>query len=104
MIWWLHSRPFSRDDFQPERWSAGLAASQDGECVRGRMARNIIDTVVLPGSPRSYVEAVLGSPQDTEDNLASYDLGMCSGFGIDYDSLKIEYKAGKVVRAYHVQN
>jgi hypothetical protein len=36
--------------------------------------------------------------------IAKYDLGMCSGLRIDFDWLYVEYAAGKVVRAYHVQH
>lgn len=104
MVWWLHTRPFSAENFDRTRWHAGLKASQNGECVRGRMANDIISTVATPGRLRQDVETTLGPPQRTQGNLAHYELGMCSGIGIDFDSLYVEYSGDKVVRADHVQH
>ncbi|MDR6673495.1 hypothetical protein J2Y70_002109 [Xanthomonas translucens] len=36
--------------------------------------------------------------------IADYELGMCSGLRIDFDSLYVEYADGNVLRAYHVQH
>jgi len=104
MRWWMHSRPFSAERFDPAKWKAGLAASQDGECVRGRMANDIISTIVVAGTPRQRVENILGPPQRAENGWTDYELGMCSGLRIDYDSLHVDYAEDKVVRAYHVQH
>ena len=36
--------------------------------------------------------------------MADYELGMCSGLRIDFDSLYVEYADGNVLRSYHVQH
>ena len=104
VIWLMHTHPFSAEAFDASRWRAGLRASEEGECVRGRMANDIIDKVARPGRPRSAVEAALGAPQSMHGEIADYELGMCSGLRIDFDSLYVEYADGKVVRAYHMQH
>ena len=104
LLWWLHTRPFSAEEFDQARWVAGLKASQNGECVRGRMADDIIAEVAVPGRAKREIDALLGPPQRMQGDVADYELGMCSGFGIDFDSLYVEYSNGKAVRAYHVQH
>jgi len=103
-LWWMHTRPFSAETFDASRWRTGLKASQDGECVRGRMANDVIAKLARLGQPRPAVEAALGPPQDMHGEIAEYELGMCSGLRIDFDSLYIEYADGKVLRAYLVQH
>ncbi|UYB51593.1 hypothetical protein OCJ37_16705 [Xanthomonas sp. AM6] len=104
VIWLMHTHPFSAETFDAARWRVGLPASEGGECVRGRMANDIIARIARPGLPRSAVEAALGVPQDMHGEIADYELGMCSGLRIDFDSLYVEYADGKVLRAYHVQH
>lgn len=104
VMWWMHTRPFSAEAFDAYRWRAGLKASEEGECVRGRMANDIIGRIARPGQPKSVVEAALGTPQDMRSEVAYYDLGMCSGLRADFDWLYVEYADSKVLRAYHVQH
>ena len=104
VIWLMHTHPLSAEAFDASRWRAGLRASREGECVRGRMANDIIATVARPGRPKSAVEAALGAPQGMRGEIADYELGMCSGLRIDFDSLYVEYADGKVLRSYHVQH
>ena len=68
------------------------------------MANDIIRNVAVPGSERSIVETKLGPPDSFKHNEARYELGMCSGFRIDYDTLHIEYENDVVVNARHLQH
>jgi hypothetical protein len=106
VIWWMHTLPFSTEAFDASRWRAGLKASEEGECecVRGHMANDIIAGIARRGQSKSAVEAALGDPQDMHGEIAKYDLGMCSGLRVDFDSLYIEYADGNVLRAYHGQH
>lgn len=103
--WWLHERPFVGQRFAPEKWVALNKASANGICARGAMTRDIIRRIAKPGTPRNQVERLLGSPEPQPDtDTTSYNLGMCSDFRMDYDSLVIEYRGGAVKTAYHVQH
>jgi hypothetical protein len=52
ILWWMHTRPFSAEAFDAARWRVGLKASEEGECVRGRMANDIIAKIARPQASR----------------------------------------------------
>jgi len=55
---------------------------------------------------KSEVIQLLGTPDlKEEDNFLSYNLGMWSGFRMDYDSLDLKFsKNGTLVEYYRVQH
>jgi hypothetical protein len=66
----------------------------DAECVRGQMVRDLTWYYLKPGMSRSEVVALLGNSQANSSSavkLLSYNLGMCSGFRMDYDSLVLMF-------------
>jgi hypothetical protein len=84
-------------EFDAVVWQSAPNCGRDGcdaECVRGRMVRDLTWYYLKPGMPRSEVVALLGNPQPGSlpvKTSLSYDLEMCSGFRMDYDSLVLSF-------------
>ncbi len=102
--WWMHERPFSTARFDRAQWMAGNRSNDDRDCIRGAMAKDILRTIATPGASRTDVESQLGPADRVHENMAHYDLGMCSGLRVDYDNLDIKYIDGKVAQAGHSQS
>lgn len=66
----------------------------DVDCIRGQMVRDLTRSYLRLGMSRSDAIALLGNPQPGSlpvKTSLSYDLGMCSGFRMDYDSLVLSF-------------
>jgi hypothetical protein len=65
------------------------------------MAADIKDRLLTPNLTNVDVEGLLGKPDGlSTPHEYQYILGMCSGFGMDYDNLHIYFNdAGRVERA-----
>ena len=96
----LDDRPFDR-----ETW---LAFHNDSEPdnPRGKMARDLQRRLLLGQETREKVLDLLGPPDHGErGDMLSYNLGMWSGFRMDYDSLDIYFDdQGRVVKILIVQH
>jgi hypothetical protein len=85
----------NKADFNQAIWRNAPNCGRDGcdaECVRGHMVRDLTSRHLSPGISRSEILALLGNTATRQTNrgkLIEYDLGMCSGFRIDYDVLAI---------------
>lgn len=89
-FWWMHEGVFSTEKFDSAKWRARISDQQDATCYRGGMAKDIKDTVVTVGMHKQQVETLLGKPDTTiSPSRYDYTLGMCSGWGWDYDNLHI---------------
>lgn len=77
---------FVRDD-----WIDAPKCRRDGcdaECVRGVMIRDLQRRHLHRGMPRGAVSDLLGIGKAISRGgveCLSFEIGMCSGFGIDYD-------------------
>lgn len=89
--WWSTIGVFSHQSFDSKQWNIKLTQELDSSCYRGGMARDIRDNLLKQGQSKQYVKNLLGEPDSTRDNEYSYVLGMCSGFGFDYDNLHIYF-------------
>lgn len=85
----------NKADFNQALWRSAPACGRDGcdaECVRGQMVRDLTSRYLTPGMQQSAITALLGDAaprQTSRGKLIEYDLGMCSGFRMDYDVLVI---------------
>jgi hypothetical protein len=66
----------------------------DAECVRGPMVNDLRRFYLLPGISKDDVVRIVGEfeqkhKQENGMFCAEYNLGMCSGFRIDYDALVV---------------
>ncbi|HPD91754.1 MAG: hypothetical protein H6900_14715 [Rhodobacter sp.] len=115
--------PFRGVAFDPGRWQAVWHCGGESDpdcalrraaCPRGPMVADLIDRHLSPGGlDRDGVRALLGAPDARGPQIlrgtrhADCDqvmLGMCGGFGVDWDSLLICYApGGRVAAAGHVR-
>jgi hypothetical protein len=114
-IWSIVSdSPFDENDFDRTTW-LGMAGDMDPDNPRGGMAAALIEKLESKKLPREAVLELLGPPDypcsalrypaGPVDTCLSYNLGMWSGFRIDYDTLDIYFNAeNRVVRALTVQH
>ena len=96
----VDDRPFDRTT-----WHA-MHGSWDADNPRGRMVK-ALRTQLLDSRPtQPQVLDLLGEPEfERRDDLLSYNLGMWSGFRIDYDSLDVHFGSdGRVQDAFVVQH
>jgi hypothetical protein len=118
-VWVLHHAPFTGETFEPDRWRAAGSCRDlsDWECEeklsacpRGAMVGDLLSNhIMVRQSTRDDVLGLLGAARYSVDidghTCDGYRLGMCSGWGWDYDSLYICYDAAGVVgRSGHLQH
>ncbi|MBO9408694.1 hypothetical protein J7399_14755 [Shimia sp. R9_1] len=119
LIWVMHVSPFRGDEFEVSAWEEagsckGLSDLQcmekEASCPRGGMVDDLTTSYLVPGQmTRDQVTAMLG-PSTYKikiDGIAcpAYSLGMCSGLGIDYDSLFVCFGVDdRVSSTGHVQH
>lgn len=111
--------PFRGDKFDTQTWAeAGLCKGlNDGECAqkertcpRGGMVHDLISNHLTPQTTRSetVIELLGQSTYNVKINgleCPGYNLGMCSGLGLDYDSLFVCFdQNGTVAFAGHIQH
>ena len=87
----LINNPFNDRKFNATEWKE-FHESHDYDNPRGTMAYHLRDKVLTKGMKRNEVKAILGEPDYSEGrNVLKYNLGMWSGFRIDYDSFDIYF-------------
>lgn len=91
-VWYISSGVFTTDTFDKKVWSANTSNEEDTACYRGGMAKDIIDSRLTNNMSKENVIALLGNPDKSLSKQEfEYVLGMCSGFGFDYDNLHIYF-------------
>lgn len=77
-----------------------MSATEHDDCRRYAMVGDVIRNVIPPGTSRAQVAGVLGPLQPYgSDGTVVYLLGMCSGLGIDWDVLFIDFDNQSKVRS-----
>ncbi|KAB7610513.1 hypothetical protein F9L33_14535 [Amylibacter sp. SFDW26] len=115
----LHEMPFRGERFSPDLWvdandcrglSGEECAEKEATCQRGPMVRDLLISYLTPKvTIRANVISLIGE-KEYKTNINgqpcdAYNLGMCSGFRIDYDALYVCYdQKGTVSAAGHVQH
>jgi hypothetical protein len=111
VVWVVHHDPFAGEIFEPDRWRAAGSCRDlsDWECEeklsacpRGAMVGDLLGNHILARqSTRGDVLGLLGAASYRVNvdgrRCDGYRLGMCSGWGWDYDTLYICYDAAGVV-------
>lgn len=85
--------------FDKEQWKSWDITEVDSH-LRWDMVNDLINNYNLEGKTQEEIIELLGKPDNWEDNTQKhfyYDLGPCQR-GIDFGSLDIEFKNGKVVK------
>jgi hypothetical protein len=104
--YWLYKGGiFSTSRFNTAEWEAMPFKDDEFSCYRGGMANDLKGRVLLPGMSRESVERLLGNSIGNKANELEYDLGMCSGLRIDFDSLNVYFdERGELARVAIIQH
>lgn len=99
--WWMVGGVFRQSRYDAALWFAPQTNLTDSTCYRGGMATDVKDRLLQPGMTHEDVERLLGKPDGrSTQGEHQYILGMCSGFGMDYDNLHIYFDSnGKYTHA-----
>jgi hypothetical protein len=89
--WLFGGGIFRTSSFDKDHWLASEKTADDISCHRGGMAEDIRRNVLHFGQTIDEVTKVLGQPSDVRGAIYSYNLGMCSGMRIDFDSLDVHF-------------
>lgn len=111
----MHIAPFRGRTFEKELWMASeqgktdyQQAELDMQCIRGSMVADLKDHYLNSNTTKVEVIELLGeanAPRKDTKNCLKYDLGMCSGYKMDYDTLNICFdKNDKFINAYTQQS
>jgi hypothetical protein len=80
--------PFYGQRFDPQVW----LRANGGDCIRGPMVDDIVRNRLVKGvTKKSEVLRTLGADGGGQAREQQYILGMCSGFGFDYDMLHLYF-------------
>lgn len=101
----------NKADFNAEAWSKAENCSGalcEQECIRGGMVSDLQRRHLIPGTPRVNVVALLGPGRPTargDKKGIDYNLGMCSGFRMDFDSLIVAFdESDRLTNSWTVQH
>ena len=103
-VWWMSKGVFSTSKFDQKTWLAPVSDMESLHCYRGSMAFDIRDNIIKTGMSKDSVKSLLGDPPSSSENEYVYDLGSCSGIGMDIDSLHIYFSNGAVTQAKVIQH
>ena len=97
--------PFDNKEFDKIVWQK-YHKDMNPDNPRGEMYKSLIEDYLKQGMTKREIIQLLGEPDyKDEENLLSYNLGMWSGFRIDYDSLDLNFSNdGNLVKYYRVQH
>ena len=97
--------PFSGRTFDRELWHH-FHENDDPDNPRASMVASLKSKHLRPGLSRQQVTNLLGEPDVAKTpEMYEYNLGMWSGFRIDYDGLQIYFDAqGQLTRVQRVQH
>jgi outer membrane protein assembly factor BamE (lipoprotein component of BamABCDE complex) len=76
--WWAFKDKvvFGAEKFDQTKWMQ-YASTIEQECKRGDMAFDLQQNILVKGSRKEAVMALLGRPSIEEKNAIEYDLGKC---------------------------
>ncbi len=99
---------FRGADFDKKIWLESEKANQGVDCIRGEMYTDLKNNYLKSDTSIHDVEELLGTGLDTgneHQKCLDYNLGMCSRFRFDYDSLHICFDGNdKVDYVTHIQH
>lgn len=119
LLWYVDMSPFRGETFEQTKWELqgnchGLSdwecVQKEASCPRGGMVRDLTRNYLIPETlSRDEVYALLGRTERTVEingqSCIAYTLGMCSGLGVDYDSLYVCFDVNdRISSAGHVQH
>lgn len=96
---------FLSENFNRKLWQEDLMANRldnPKDCQRGRMAQNVIDTILHSKLTKSEIIHMLGEPNKTTPDIFIYDIGWCSY--IDPNTLDIEFMDNGQASAAYIVN
>jgi len=104
--YWLYTGGiFKTFSFDRQEWRLLNRKTDDFSCYRGGMAHDIKTNILRAGQTTNEVETILGMPDSIKGSVHEYNLGMCSGLRIDFDSLDVHFNTvGQVDGVYIVQH
>lgn len=111
----VHKSPFSGINFNHEVWIAAEKGKSDTEqleldnhCMRGAMVADLKENYLKSTITQADVVSLLGKTRsinnENDQSCLRYNLGICSGFKMDYDSLDICFKGNKFIYAITIQH
>jgi len=114
----MHTTPFYGASFNKDRWRTaheGKTSQETGkkqtQCIRGAMFGDLRNRYLRPGTAKARVLELLGKPDFGSTGMRDgntcerWNLGFCSGFKIDLDSLNVCFdKADRVTHVFHLQH
>ncbi|MEO7343719.1 MAG: hypothetical protein ABIU85_02685 [Methylotenera sp.] len=76
--WWAmkDSVVFGNEKFDQVAWMQSVATIET-ECKRGDMAYHLQQQILVKGTQKDAVKALLGRPSYEDSNAIEYDLGKC---------------------------
>jgi hypothetical protein len=93
-FWYMRTGVFNTTPFNPTEWKAPITNVNNTLCYRGGMANDIRDNVLSRKTTINDMMTLLGKPdRSISKNAYEYELGMCSGFQMDHDSLTIYFNS-----------
>ncbi|WP_041366540.1 hypothetical protein [Methylophaga frappieri] len=97
--------PFNDKEFDQKVWLS-MDTDWDPDNPRGKMYEDIVDNHLEKGMSKQQVVDLLGQPDlKNKSLLFSYNLGMWSGFRMDYDSLDLVFNSSaNLEKFYRVQH
>ena len=107
LLFWA---PFMGKSFSREDWDY---QKQTDSCVRGPMLRDLRKNYLTTGRKKEEIIKLLGKEEETlsdkrltqNEDCIGYTLGMCSGIGMDFDSLYICFdSAEQLTRTFWLQH
>jgi SmpA / OmlA family len=100
-----YSDPFAGRSFDREVWHQ-FHSNDDPDNPRASMVESLQRSYLHPGLTRQQVVQLLGEPDlDESLNMSEYNLGMWSGFRMDYDGLQVYFdKQGRLTCVQCVQH
>jgi hypothetical protein len=104
--YWLYKGGvFRTSSFNEAEWKSLKRPLDDVSCYRGGMAHDIKTNILRSGLIKTEVEGLLGEPDFNKTDIHEYNLGFCSGFRIDNDTLDVHFDSeGKLAKVYVVQH
>jgi len=114
----LHQGAFYGASFNQARWRTahrGATSEEIGrkqaQCIRGAMFGDLRNRYLRPGTSKARVIEVIGEPDFGSEGVKDgnrclrWNLGFCSGFKIDLDSLNVCFDtAERVTQVFHLQH
>jgi hypothetical protein len=114
----MHTTPFYGASFNKDRWRTAHEGKtsqeinkKQAQCIRGAMFGDLRNRYLRPGTSKARVIELLGKPDFGSEGVKDgnkcqrWNLGFCSGFKVDLDSLNVCFdKADRVTDVFHLQH